>query len=167
MLPAPVFSICILAICCSKPLVPGLTKPCTCRRLSISLLGLLAITLRGRPTIPLRRSVTLGWSIARWWAIVWRRLPISSICHSLWSVTTILCWLLCITPIHGLLTKTTLGLAVTIAWWRLAVSSLAAVRILAVHGAGWRAIGVFLAVALLAVTRLTSKRRLSLTWSAA
>ena len=160
MLPAPVFS-----ICCPKPLVPGLTKPCT-RRLSVSLLGLLAIPL-WRTTISLWGSVTLGWSIARWWAIVWRRLPISSICHSLWSVTTILCWLLCITPIHGLLTKTTLGLAVTIAGWRLAVSSLAAVRILAVHGAGWRAIGVFLAVVLLAVTRLTSKRRLSLTWSAA
>lgn len=166
MLPAPVFSISILAICCSKPLVPGLTKPCT-RRLPVALLGLLTISL-WRPTIPsLWRTVTLGWSIASWWAIVWRRLPISSICHSLWSVTTILCWLLCITPIHGLLTKTTLGLAVTIAWWRLAVSSLAAVRILAVHGAGWRAIGVFLPVVLLAVTRLTSKRRLSLTWSAA
>merc|ERR1719382_967675 len=101
MLPAPVFSICILAICCPKPLVPGLTKTRT-RRLPVALLGRLAISL-WRPTIPL----------------------------SLW-------------------------LAVTIAGWWLPIAALTAIRILAVHGAGWP-IRIFLSIALLVVTGLIAK----------
>ena len=75
MLPASIFS-----ICCSKSLMPGLTKPCTIR-LAISWWWLLAITLRSS-YVTLWRSITLGRSIAGGWAIVRRRLSVPSVSHS-------------------------------------------------------------------------------------
>ena len=149
MLPASIFS-----ICCSKSLMPGLTKPCTIR-LAISWWWLLAITLRSS-SVTLWRSIALGRSIARGWAIVRRRLSVPSVSHSLWSVTVVSWRLLSVAPIHRLLTEATLGLSVPATGRLLPISSLTAIRILTIYRARWP-IGIILSISLLAVTCLSSK----------